>query len=133
LFFSSKYFTKVGLYSNKFTNYLGCDSIVNINIQEIQNFSLCADATIYIPNAFSPNDDKTNNTFKPIGSNIKDIRMQIFNRWGEKIHEANGREVDWNGTYKNSICQESVYLYVINVEGINGKKYYFRGTLSILK
>ena len=49
----------------------------------------CPDIAIYIPNSFSPNDDKMNDLFKAYGIGIIEFNMMIFNRWGELIFESN--------------------------------------------
>ena len=56
----------------------------------------------YVPNTFTPDDDKFNQTFKPVfysGYDPLDYTMLIFNRWGEIIWESNDVDVGWDGTY----------------------------------
>ncbi|MBL0339536.1 MAG: gliding motility-associated C-terminal domain-containing protein [Bacteroidetes bacterium] len=55
--------------------------------------------SIYIPNSFTPNGDGMNDSFGAYGEAIKEFRMQIFNRWGQMIFEANNVEYRWDGTY----------------------------------
>jgi gliding motility-associated-like protein len=61
----------------------------------------------YAPNAFTPNNDKTNETFRPLlFGNVKQYRFMIFNKWGSKVFESNTPGDGWNGLI-NGIPQDS--------------------------
>jgi gliding motility-associated-like protein len=68
---------------------------------------------IFIPNAFSPNGDNLNETFKPLGF-FDFTRMEIFNEYGQLLYETESLEEDgWNGTYKGQEVMGGMYYYVI--------------------
>ncbi len=50
---------------------------------------------LYIPNAFTPNNDGINDNFKPTGLGMKRYQMMIYNRWGEKVFESDENNVAW--------------------------------------
>jgi gliding motility-associated-like protein len=54
---------------------------------------------IYVPNAFTPDNDGINDGFLPAWSGfaMKAYHMQIFNRWGELIFESNDDKEPWIG------------------------------------
>jgi gliding motility-associated-like protein len=62
------------------------------------------DLVIFIPNAFSPNSDGLNETFKPslFGSGISTYFFRVFNRWGEIIFESDDPNIGWNGDKSDS-------------------------------
>lgn len=75
---------------------------------------LCPNEIFYIPNAFTPDGDERNNTFKPIitsGVDIFNYNFLIYNRWGEVIWESNNPNIGWDGTYNNIMCQDGVYSW----------------------
>ncbi len=79
--------------------------------------------TLFIPNAFTPNQDGVNDVFKIAGEGIIDFKGSIYNRWGELIFEWNDVGAGWDGIAKNHLVQEDVYVYKINVKNMcNGKK-----------
>jgi gliding motility-associated-like protein len=78
--------------------------------------------TIFIPNAFTPNNDGTNDVFKIAGEGIMDFKGSIYNRWGELIFEWNDAADGWNGIAKNNLVQEDVYVYKINVKNLCDNK-----------
>lgn len=69
----------------------------------------------YVPNTFTPDGDKFNQTFSPVfvsGFDPKDFELLIFNRWGELIYETHDHTRGWDGTYLNRLVQDGVYNYV---------------------
>ncbi len=67
---------------------------------------------IFIPNAFSPSG--INRSFKPIGNNVQELNMKIYNRWGQLLYENSGPNTEWNGYYKDFICPAGIYIYLIS-------------------
>ena len=67
---------------------------------------------IFIPNAFSPNDDGLNDIFKPSG-NVTLQSMQIYNRWGELVYESSDGAFGWDGTYQKELVHEGYYFFII--------------------
>jgi gliding motility-associated-like protein len=74
----------------------------------------------YVPNTFTPDNDKFNPVFLPVftaGFDPYDYKLLIFNRWGEIIFESNNAEIGWDGSYgKNAeigMCQDGVYTWKI--------------------
>jgi gliding motility-associated-like protein len=74
----------------------------------------CSYDGIYVPNSFTPqNPDGINDVFKAVGNNIERLKMYIFNRWGEPIHEIHNINGSWDGTYLGEPCQEDVYVWFL--------------------
>jgi gliding motility-associated-like protein len=77
----------------------------------------------YVPNAFTPNEDEFNQTFKPVftsGFDPREYSLYIFNRWGELIFESRNAEVGWDGSYMSTnsaqditFCDEGTYTWRI--------------------
>jgi len=84
-----------------------CPSSDNILLKECES-------EIWIPNVFTPNGDGINDEFYPVYSNIEEITLYIFNRWGNQIFEGSGINARWNGIYKGKLCPDGVYTYLIN-------------------
>ena len=112
----------------------GCVSfpdVLNVGINE------CPQTLIYIPNAFTPDGDELNNSWMPIftdGVDPYDFNLRIFNRWGETIWETKDPSAGWDGTYKNQLCPEGIYQYVIHYGNLdNDKKETIHGHLTLMK
>lgn len=66
---------------------------------------------VFIPNAFSPNDDGVNDGFQPYIDGVSKYRLRIFNRWGEELSDTESSS--WDGKFKGNIVQEGTYLYML--------------------
>ena len=77
-----------------------------------------------LPNAFTPNSDGDNETFRGIGflDLVTDFRMRIFARWGELIFETGDPDTGWDGTVMRNgeAAQAGVYLYVVDYDTPDG-------------
>lgn len=111
-------------------NEFGCHDTASVTVRVI---SLCDEPYIFIPTAFTPNNDKVNNEIRVHGIPIFDMRLEIYDRWGQKVFESTNPELGWNGTYKGSELPADVYGYQLTVRCINGKSYYKKGNISLLR
>lgn len=90
--------------------------------------------SIYVPNAFTPNDDGINDSFYAKGYGILKLEMDIFDRWGENIFHSNEVSVQWDGTYKGKIkCKEDIYVWKIKVWGCNEVVKELCGHVTLIK
>lgn len=68
------------------------------------------------PKYFTPNNDGTNDTWKPYGVNAQfnsDIDIKIFDRYGKFIKQINPIEPGWNGTLHGNLMPSDDYWYVV--------------------
>lgn len=80
--------------------------------------------SLFIPNAFTPDNDGLNDVFKAYGEYIANFEMQIFDRWGVLIFETNDIEKGWNGEGANRdlyTAQDFVFSYRYTVESWLGE------------
>ena len=108
-------------------NQYGCSDTMTETLQ------VKYQAYVYVPNAFSPNQDGINDSFKAIGYNLKAIHMQVYDRWGEQLFESFGVNDAWDGTFKGQTVMEGVYIYTIDAEATDGEHYYLHGNVTILQ
>ena len=114
--------------------------------QVVQNIYGCQDSikeivvikevvTFYIPNAFSPNNDGTNEGFKGEGIGIKDAtyNMWIFDRWGLMIFHATNLETSWDGRINGKIVQEDVYVWKVSFYDDFNKQHDYHGTVTVVR
>lgn len=74
---------------------------------------------VYIPSAFSPNGDIKNEKWFPRYSFVKEMKIRIYNRWGQQVFEAIKDEEGWDGSYEGKPAPEGVYCYKITYTGFN--------------
>ena len=76
----------------------------------------CPQSLIYIPNSFTPDGDEHNNIWLPVmtsGFDPFDYNVSVINRWGETIFESNDPNQGWDGTYKNRMSDQGIYVFRI--------------------
>ncbi len=69
---------------------------------------------LYIPSAFTPNNDGLNDVFKPLGKpNVNRFNLSIYNRWGEVIFRTTEFGKGWDGRYNGTPCATGIFVWVI--------------------
>ena len=110
---------------NKEGTYLVQISVGNCSITDDITLKAYCPSTIFIPNAFTPDQDFINDYFNAKGHNIEDYQMFIYDRWGELIFHSTSLDDHWDGTYMNRECQIDVYVWKIfySVESMDNSDY----------
>ncbi len=95
-------------------------------VDSICKLTLPAEIRIKIPNVFTPNNDFVNDAFDIDAVGIIKYRLDIFNRWGEKVYVSErdgfGNDgINWNGRVRNDgrECPEGTYFFVFNYQLAN--------------
>jgi gliding motility-associated-like protein len=88
------------------------------------------------PNVFTPGDGNSLNDFFNVEvKNEEMYEVSIFNRWGERVFEADNKDTQWNGKhYKSGAdCPAGVYYVIIKyrLRGDADKSY--RGSLTLIR
>ncbi len=96
-----------GAYTLSVINTDGCRTSHTIQIARKCN------EILWIPSAFSPNNNGLNDVFKINYTQYEDLQWVIFNRWGEIIFQSNHFTKGWDGTYKGTPAPEGSYFYYI--------------------
>lgn len=111
-----------------FTGQLNGCSLTDAVVVTVPNTELT------IPNAFSPNEDGFNDTWKILGiENYPNCTVQIYDRWGQLVFATSGYSEDkaWDGKKNGKLLNESVYFYRIELR--NAEKDLIKGSLTLIK
>lgn len=102
-----------GVYSLVVTDINGCVDSTRVIVELIMPDSsvLVEEPMLFIPNAFTPNNDGVNDVFRVSGSGIETFEMAIFNRWGETVFEANDIDAVWVGGKNDYFVNDGIYHY----------------------
>jgi gliding motility-associated-like protein len=88
--------------------------------------------SLEIPNVFTPNGDGINDLFTIKSTGIKEISLQIFNRWGQKLYEFTGVKAAWDGmTPLGAKCPDATYFYFVKAWGFDDKEIEKHGTVNL--
>lgn len=101
--------------------------------------TICSADGIYIPNAFTPNNDGKNDRFMIVGSGIGMVRsFRVYNRWGEIVFEKknfypNDMNAAWNGRQKGVDAPAGVYVYFAELECNGGERFERKGSVTLVR
>lgn len=88
---------------------------------------------IFIPNAFTPNNDGVNDKFAPSITNIKVYHIQIFNRNGNVVFDSRDPMQPWDGNYGTQQVPVGIYYYVIDAIGLDNNTIKQAGYITLLR
>ena len=125
------------LYTLTVTNANQCQAFADIFVE------VDANRNVYIPNVFSPNRDGRNEDFRIFAcqgvSRVVDVK--VFDRWGGVVFEGDDFDPNcldgiklWEGEGRNGKpVNPGVFVYVIEVEFLDGAKLVYRGDITVLR
>ena len=98
--------------------------------------TVCIDqfSTIWVPNAFAPSGK--NVEFRPVFTyieTVKTYKMEIFDRWGNKIFETTDPMVGWDGRKGSQAMPQGTYTFLIKAEQGNGHTFAERGVVMLVR
>ncbi len=95
---------------------------------------LPGDCDIYIPSAFTPNNDNLNETFGVVDyASVLYFSMQIYSKWGQLIFSTNNITQKWDGTFKGKNMPNGGYVWMLNYTNNRGRKFYEQGTVMLIR
>jgi gliding motility-associated-like protein len=124
--------------------------IFNVDIQagvcsasESLTLFVLKDRPVFIASAFSPNGDNINDILAvTAGAFVKEVKsFQIFTRWGELLHSKSNfvptnQALDpngWDGYLNGRVCNNGVYVYMIEIEFEDGTTELYKGDVTLMK
>jgi len=125
-----------GTYTVVVTDDAGCTSSPatgTVNLSSVCGTNNDSLFSLYIPSSFTPNGDGLNDIFEARGSDVTSFEMYIFDRWGTMLFHSTSITTGWNGTFKNSLCQEDGYVYSITAYDEQNNEHRYMGMVTILK
>lgn len=88
---------------------------------------------IFLPNSFTPDGNGINDSWQVFHStDVKIVKIQIYNRWGAKVYECKGEDCAWNGSIRNQRAAVGVYVVKVDYKDLKGWKVKY-GTVTVLE
>ncbi|NBB88887.1 MAG: T9SS type B sorting domain-containing protein [Bacteroidetes bacterium] len=116
------------------TDSSGCSGQSSVRISVIN------DVDFYIPNAFTPNADGINDFFTVFSESglVRVQQLLIFDRWGEKIYErtdfpTNDMSLGWDGRFRGQLMNPGVFVYLAEIEFIDGSLETVSGSVTLVR
>lgn len=109
-------------------NDLGCADSMSIDI--------CVEnrVRLFVPNAFSPNEDGVNDEFEIFGIGIEDVKWQVYDRYGSLLYRGDGLETTWDGTHRGKLLNPGTYIVVVEyMDQITSRREVYTGEINLLR
>jgi gliding motility-associated-like protein len=85
----------------------------------------------------SPNDDGRNENFRIKSCDLKKVRLEVYNRWGQSVYTSNDYREQWYGNKEDGPSgeplPEGVYMYILSATDTAGKVQIGKGTVNIVR
>lgn len=122
-------FSEYGNYIGSFwvTSINGCNDTIDYTVF-VKDFM-----TIYVPNAFSPNENEINDYFYAYGTLVKTFRMEVYDRWGNLLFETDDLRIGWDGFYKGNKVMNDVYVWKVYATDFFDEASTFIGHVTVVR
>jgi gliding motility-associated-like protein len=111
-----------------------------ITVTDENQCSLSQDLMVYvnkigpfIPNAFTPNGDSQNESFRVIAFGISDFMMRIYDRWGNLVYITDDLYSGWDGNIGSTKAEPGSYAYKVDMKYIDGKVTALNGSVMLVR
>jgi gliding motility-associated-like protein len=89
---------------------------------------------LWIPNAFTPNGDGTNDVIRITSKKYMKLQeFRIFNRWGNEVFMAKNINEAWDGTINSKPCDAGMYYYRARWVFPSGKIQEMQGDIMLMR
>jgi gliding motility-associated-like protein len=118
---------KIGYENTEEKTFYGARSISN-------EVHLPQKPVVYIPNAFTPNNDLINDTWNIRDIFVMEYNLQIYNKWGQLIFKTLDKNNKWSGDLSSGEKAPSdVYIYILTYKGFDNLSHSEKGNVTILR
>ena len=121
-------------FSVEVVNEFGCAAEDFINVYVLKN------RKVFVPTGFSPNNDGNNDLLRTHGrEGTKVLTFKVFDRWGEMVYEnlepfgINDPGIGWNVVFKDKEMNSGVYVWILEVEFLDGAKDVYKGNTTLIR
>jgi len=121
-----------GRYNFRISDESGCSKDTSVALAENIPIGGCSD--IFIPNAFTPNNDGKNDLYTiSLPTSFKNITLQIFGRWGNVVCQGKGNHITWDGSFKGVQQPTGIYVYNLTFSDLSGTQKMLKGTITLIR
>ena len=89
-----------------------------------------------MPNAFTPNNDGVNDTFRPVYLGMKEVSLEIYDTWGGLLYAESSTTnvfIGWDGTLNGKPIENGNYIYQLTATARNDLEIQQSGPFTLIK
>ncbi len=89
---------------------------------------------VYVPTAFTPNDDGMNDVFRPIPVGVTKIDyFRVYNRWGQLVYQTTAYMQGWDGTFQGKPAEQGAYVWTVKAKDFQGREIIKKGSVTLVR
>jgi hypothetical protein len=122
-----------GLFPFHHQTWQGCDSLHLVEVVILKR-------KVYVPNVFLPGDNGLNGNFTVYSDESLEIvrRLQVFDRWGDLVFEAdelppNQPGQGWDGSWRGRPMNPGLFVWMADLEFIDGFRVTLWGDVTVVR
>jgi gliding motility-associated-like protein len=124
----------VAVLSNDITYTVTARTPDNCIAQDNINIKVFLGPEIYVPTAFTPNNDGSNDIIKPVLVGIRELKyFSIYNRYGEEVYNTSEMGRGWDGIYKGQSQNSAAFIWVAEAVDYRGNILKRQGTVILIR
>ncbi|RYZ21285.1 MAG: gliding motility-associated C-terminal domain-containing protein [Chitinophagaceae bacterium] len=106
----------------------GCDRSSFITVRRMMG------PDIYVPNAFTPNNDGKNDVLRPVTVGIRELRyFSVFDRNGQRVFHSSDSRSGWDGKSRGLAVGTSTFVYITEGIAFDGRRVFRKGTVTLIR
>ncbi len=110
-------------------NQSGCVDTDTINVTVYK-----VDPGLYVPNAFTPDNNGRNDVFRPIPLGMKTLSyFKVYNRWGKQVFSSTQQGKGWDGKVNGKPQDSGVYVWIVEGIDYTDKKISKKGSVVLIR
>ena len=125
------------IYKVTVTDTTGCSNSDTVGI--FVNPYRCGESEVFVPNAFTPNNDGENDFLRVRGEDIQELYFAIYNRWGEVVYESTDINMiseeskGWDGKHKGNDLSPGVFVYYLKAVCKGQNEFLKKGNITLIR
>jgi gliding motility-associated-like protein len=113
---------------------LTASTIIGCATTDTVRFKVFKGPELYVPSAFSPNNDGKNDQFKFIAVGMKSVDLfQVYNRYGQLIYSSTEILKGWDGKMNGLVQPSGTYVWMIKGTDLAGAVHLKKGTVTLVR
>jgi gliding motility-associated-like protein len=110
-------------------NAIGCSASDTIVVRIFKT-----GPSIFVPNAFTPNNDGINDILRPVLAGFRRLDFfRVYNRYGQLIYQTQRPGDGWDGTFKGVLQDTNTFVYAVQAVDYTGLVVQQKGTFILLR
>lgn len=105
----------------------------NLAVSESNEIYLVQSPLLHVPTGFTRNGDQLNDVWGISDVFVKDYRLLVYNRWGEKVLETTDKNFQWDGYFRQEQPADNVFIWYVVYTGWDESTHTQKGTLTLLR